>query len=221
MVLGGTSSPPVAAAFGILAGWLLLSLGRSRQRAEEAARRESWPDLLDNLVSAVQAGVGLPEALAEGARTGPPPFRELLTEYWAEYTATGSFRQALEVLREKLADPTGDLLAEVLLTAREMGGEDVGTVLKTLASFARQEHLLHRELEARQSWTITSARLAAAAPWVTLGLLSLRPEAARAYASPSGAIVIAVGALATLVGYRLMLRLARLPERRRVMAGRE
>jgi tight adherence protein B len=48
-------------------------------------------------------------------------------------------------------------------------------------------------------------------------LMATRPEAARAYESPGGAVVIACGAVATLVGYRLMLLAARLPEERRVL----
>jgi tight adherence protein B len=48
-----------------------------------------------------------------------------------------------------------------------------------------------------------------------LFLLSTRPEAAAAYNSPSGVAVIVVGAALSIVAYRIMLGLGRLPEERR------
>ena len=44
-----------------------------------------------------------------------------------------------------------------------------------------------------------------------------RPQAAAAYATSSGALVLAVGAVASILAYRLMLRLGRLPEEERVL----
>jgi tight adherence protein B len=46
--------------------------------------------------------------------------------------------------------------------------------------------------------------------------MSTRSEAAAAYSTPAGAATIGFGAVATVVGYRLMLRAARLPEERRL-----
>ena len=69
----------------------------------------------------------------------------------------------------------------------------------------------------RQSWTINGARVAVCAPWLVLALLSTRPQAARAYATTTGGLVLLVGALASAIAYRLMLRLGRLPEEERVL----
>ncbi|MGH2736073.1 MAG: type II secretion system F family protein, partial [Actinomycetota bacterium] len=71
-------------------------------------------------------------------------------------------------------------------------------------------------IEARWSWTVTAARVAAGAPWIVLLMMSTRPEAALAYNSPAGAVTIIAGAIATIVGYRLMLRAGHLPEQRRL-----
>ena len=49
-----------------------------------------------------------------------------------------------------------------------------------MSQFMRQDLRTRGELEARQSWTVNGARLAAAAPWVVLALLSSRPETASA-----------------------------------------
>ena len=60
-------------------------------------------------------------------------------------------------------------------------------------------------------------RLALAAPWLILLLLSTRPQAVAAYNQPAGAVVLAGGAAVSFVAYRVMLRIARLPTERRVL----
>ena len=72
-------------------------------------------------------------------------------------------------------------------------------------------------MEARQSWTVNGARLAAAAPWVVLALLSTRPETAEAFNSVLGVVVLSIGAGASAAAYVLMVRLGRLPEDIRVL----
>ena len=89
-------------------------------------------------------------------------------------------------------------------------------VLRTLGNFVREDIRVRKEIEARWSWTVTAARVAAGAPWLVLLLMSTRPEAAIAYNSASGVVVVIAGAAATILGYRLMLRAARLPEDRRL-----
>ena len=74
------------------------------------------------------------------------------------------------------------------------------------------------EAAARRSWVVVAARLGLAAPWVVLGLLATRPEAAAAYNTPEGALVVAGCLGASVVAYRIMLRLGRLPEPRRWFA---
>lgn len=59
--------------------------------------------------------------------------------------------------------------------------------------------------------------MAVAAPWLVLALLSTRPQAAAAYATSGGALVLLIGAVASALAYRLMLRIGRLPEEERVL----
>lgn len=56
-----------------------------------------------------------------------------------------------------------------------------------------------------------------AAPWVVLAMLSLRPEAVAAYDTTAGLVVLAVGGGVSLVAYRVMLRIGRLPDDQRVL----
>jgi len=64
---------------------------------------------------------------------------------------------------------------------------------------------------------VNGARLAAASPWAVLLALSTQPEVIGRYRSPAGVVVLAVGAGACFVAYRLMVRLGRLPDEQRVL----
>ena len=110
----------------------------------------------------------------------------------------------------------GDLV-ETLRLAREVGGSDLGRLLRTLSAFLREDARTRGELESRQAWAVNAARLAVAAPWLVLALLSLRPEAVEAYDSTAGLVVLATGGALSVVAYRLMVRIGRLPREERVL----
>jgi tight adherence protein B len=215
LVVSGTW--PVALAFGAFAAYAPVALVRHRVRRRRGELRDLWPDAVDNLASAVRAGLSLPEALVQLGVRGPEPLRRPFTRFADDYRATGRFSECLDALKNRLADPTGDRICESLRIAREVGGSDLGRLLRTLSSFLRDDARTRAELETRQGWVVNAARLAVAAPWLLLGLVSLQTEAVRAYNAPGGWVVLAVGAAVCLVAYRLMLRLGRLPEDGRVL----
>jgi tight adherence protein B len=213
---GLTGSLVVALAAGAAAAWSPVALARSRRMRRRRGFREAWPDAIATLIASVRAGVSLPEACASLLSRGPLQLRPGFEAFSSSYRATGSFQAALTRLRAELADPVADRVALALSMAHEVGGTDLVRVLRTLADFVREDLRVRKEIESRWSWTVSAARVAAAAPWVVLVMMSLRPEAAAAYDSAAGATVIGVGAAATFIGYRLMLRAARLPEDSRV-----
>lgn len=208
----------IGVVFGALAAVLPVATvrGRARRRAREHA--DLWPDAVDNLASAVRAGLSLPEAVVQLGERGPEGLREPFVRFGRDYQSTGRFDVALDRLKRRLADPTGDRVVEALRLARDVGGGDLGRMLRALSGFLREEARTRGELEARQSWTVNAARLAAAAPWVVLAAMSLQPDVVARYATGTGAAVLGGGALVCVVAYRLMLRLGRLPAERRVLA---
>jgi tight adherence protein B len=211
------ASPTIAFALGLGSTWTPVAYARARRRARRRRFREAWPDAIAHLVSGVRAGISLPEACAALVERGPGDLSAGFRAFTSTYRATGSFRAALDRLRTQLADPVADRVVAALVIADQVGGTELVRVLRTLADFVREDLRVRREVEARWSWTVTAARVAAAAPWIVLLVMSLRPEAAAAYNSPSGIAVIVGGAGATLVGYRLMLRAAQLPDERRLV----
>ncbi len=214
---GVSRSVVIAGAFATIAGYAPIGLVASRRRRRQDALRAAWPDVVDDLTSAVRAGLALPEALIQLANRGPVELRPAFAQFSLDYRAGGRFGPSLDLLKDALADPVGDRVIESLRMAREVGGNDLGRLLRTLSRFLREDARTRGELEARQAWTVNGARLAVAAPWLLLALLSTRPEAVAAYDSAAGLIVLGSGAAACLFAYRVMMRIGRLPAEVRVL----
>lgn len=212
LVLLLTGAWPVAWVFACFAGllpvWVLGPAAAKRQRLHRA----SWPDVVDQLRSAVRAGLPLSEALAQLGRRGPQPLRQPFLEYEADLRSGRSVDASLTLVQARLNDPVADRIIAAVRLTREVGGADVGEMLGTLSAFLRSDLHTRGELEARQSWTINGARLAVAAPWLILLILCLQPQVAQAYNGPGGVAVIMIGLIAAAGSYALMVRIARLPD---------
>jgi tight adherence protein B len=213
-----SGSPTVGLVFGCLAAWLPLgALGR-RAAARRRSLVASWPDAVDDLASAVRAGMSLPDAVAALADRGPAPLRPSFARFAADHRVTGSFGTCLDHLKADLADPVGDRVVEALRLARDVGGTELGRLLRTLSAVLREDARTRSELEARQGWAVNAARLAVAAPWATLAFLSLRPGALAAYDSAGGVLVLAVAGATSALAYAGMKRIGRLPGDERVLS---
>lgn len=210
-------TPPVAVVFGAIGAYLPIAIvsGRARRRQREFA--EVWPEAVDNLASAVRAGLSLPDALSALSVRGPEPLRAAFAAFALDYQVTGRFAESLDRLKDHLADPVGDRVVEGLRVAREVGGGELGRLLRNLSGYLRDDARTRSELEARQAWAVNGARLAVAAPWVVLLLMSVQSDVIRRYASPSGTAILVLGAVVCLVAYRAMMRIGRLPVERRIL----
>jgi len=217
VVAGISRSATIGACFAVLAARAPFALVSSRSQARLRTVRSAWPDAVDHLVSGIRAGLPLPQALAQVGDRGPEQLRPAFRAFGEDFRATGKFGPSLDALKDRLADPVADRIVEALRITREVGGTDVGGLLRTLAQFLRDDARVRGELEARQSWTVSAARLAVAAPWIVLALLASRPDNAAAYNTAGGAAVLVGGGVATLVAYRVMVRIGRLPDEPRVL----
>lgn len=216
-VLLVSRTPPVAVAFALMAAYAPVALVRGRARSRRRELAEVWPEAVDNLASAVRAGLSLPEALTQLGERGPEPLRAEFAAFGRDYMVSGRFGDCLNRLKGTLADPVGDRVVEALRIAREVGGGDLGRMLRSLSRFLRDDARTRSELESRQAWVVNGARLAAASPWAVLLALSMQPEVIGRYRSAAGVGVLCIGAAACFVAYRLMVRVGRLPAERRVL----
>lgn len=214
---GLAGSIAIGAAFGVVTGRAPFALVHYRAARRRSSMREVWPEVVDNLASGIRAGMSLPEALGQLGDRGPEAVRPAFAAFARDYRASGRFSDCLDTLKARLADPVADRIVEALRITRDVGGTDVGRLLRTLSDFLREDARTRGELEARQSWTINAARLAVAAPWLVLAMLASRGSNAAAFNSATGVTVLAVGGAATVLAYRVMVRLGRLPAEARVL----
>jgi tight adherence protein B len=68
-------SPTIAIAFALISGYAPLALVRYRRRQRQVELRELWPEVVDNIASAIRAGMSLPESLAQVGVRGPEQLR--------------------------------------------------------------------------------------------------------------------------------------------------
>ena len=209
---------PVAVAFAAMAAWLPIAVLRQRAARRLRDFAEVWPEAVDNLASAVRAGLSLPDAVAALGTNGPEALRADFAQFALDYQVTGRFGECLDRLKDRLADPVGDRVIEGLRLAREVGGGDLGRLLRNLSGFLRDDARTRSELESRQAWTVNGARLAVAAPWIVLLLMSFQTTAIRQYASPGGVLVLGIGFGVCVLAYWAMMRIGRLPTEKRILS---
>ena len=209
---------PVAVVFAAMAAYLPIAVLRQRAARRLRDFAEVWPEAVDNLASAVRAGLSLPDAVAALGTNGPEALRADFAQFALDYQVTGRFGECLDRLKDRLADPVGDRVIEGLRLAREVGGGDLGRLLRNLSGFLRDDARTRSELESRQAWTVNGARLAVAAPWIVLLLMSFQTTAIRQYASPGGVLVLGIGFGVCVLAYWAMMRIGRLPTEKRILS---
>lgn len=210
-----TGLPILAVLAGIAGAAAPVAFLRARRLRLLKARRQLWPDVCDLLIAAVRVGLSLPDAVASLAGSAPTMIRPAFAVFAQDLHSTGRFETSVDRLKTSLADPIADRIVETLKMARQVGGTELTGVLRALSTSVRADAALRGEVEARQSWIRGAAVLGVIAPWVILGLLALRPEGSQAYASAEGILVICAGAAVSVVAFRIMVRIGRLPEPRR------
>lgn len=193
--------------------------GRQKLQAKyKKVSAELWPDVVDDLASAIRAGLSLPHAVIELCNSGPEQLRPAFQLCRDQYQATGDFNAGLNLIAKNLEDPQADKFVASLQIAHEVGGADLGVLLRTLSEVMREELVLRGEIVARQSWTVNGAKLAVAAPWVTALVLSTRDTAANVYMSASGIRMLAICAVISVLAYLAMMKIAELPTEKRLLA---
>lgn len=141
---------PLSLGLAGVAGSLPAVLISARARSRRRSTRVIWPDVVDQLVSAVRSGLALPDSLVTLATVGPEQTRAAFAAFEQQYRATGSFGLCIDSLKDRLADPVADRILETLRMAREVGGSELTTVLRALGAHLRQEAAIRSEVEPRR-----------------------------------------------------------------------
>lgn len=216
VVLAITATPAVALVPAVGATLLPRAVLARRRSRRIRSLQEAWPDGIRDLVASISAGASLHQAVTALSQNGPPTLRTAFARYPSLARVLG-VSAALEVVKEDLADPTSDRVIEVLILAHERGGAVLKEILRDLAVATTRDVRALEEAETDSLEQRINARAVFVLPWLVLLLLTAREGYFRDfYRSSAGLMVVAIGALMSIVGLAAVSRLSREPIERRV-----
>lgn len=189
-----------------------------QRRLRQHRLRMAWPGVIDHIRAGIRSGSDITRSLSELPATLPPDVVGPVQDLRENVERGMGTDQALEELGQGLADPVGDRIVEVLRMANEVGGTDLPDVLVSLQHSVRHDIAVREDAHAKQSWIRSAAVLAVSAPWVVLLVIGGRGDTATTYQSLEGTVILLVGALVSVVAFRMMRSIGALPEQRRWLA---
>jgi tight adherence protein B len=214
-----SSSIPIALAFAAMSSVITFTFLFSSAKRRETKFELLWPDVVDHLITGIQSGMSLVEALSQLAERGPRELAPYFAEFNRQVRKDGDFTAAITWLQKQFSHYASDQIFEAIILSRSLGGTHLLQILRMVGDFIRQDLALRKEIEVKHGWIKNSAHLSAAAPWLLLLLLSTQPATAAAYATSTGIIILIAGIFMTAVAYLWMNKLGALPKPPRVFGG--
>ena len=206
-----TSSEAISIAIATLSAALPFLIGRGRNLKRQREQEVAWPEAIDSLVSALQAGISISQALTQLALHGPKVLRPSFAQIQSNLLSLGNFEEVLLKEKKRLDSAISDQVFETLIISKDFGGRDANNALRLLAEFVREDIAVAEEIRTKFGWIRNSALLATAAPWLLLILLSTQDSTVEIYSTPSGALVLSLGVVMTATAYIWMEKVGSLP----------
>lgn len=183
-------------------------------------RGAAWPEAIRDVLAHLTAGHTLHRALCLLGESGPPPLRPT----WARYernAAALDVATALDLARAELADPVSDRVIEAFAAAHEHGREVTMGVLRSLADNVTKDLQVVEQITTSQTEIRSQAAVAVILPFVVLVFLVASNESYRSfYRTTGGWIVVSIGVLMAIAGWKLITVLGRIPAEERVLIER-
>mgnify|MGYP000246354815 FL=1 len=176
----------------------------SRQNARQVANSRLIPDLTEIFAAGLEAGLSLLECAEELTRHSNQRLVTLGQQISAALDSNLALPEKLQRCSSLVACREAGLLFQMLETAAVFGDRGLRDALLGFAKRTRELHALEDELQSRLGWIRGTATLAQFSPWIVVALLSLRPEAAAAYANGTGALLLVAGLIATQLAAHLI-----------------
>lgn len=179
-------------------------------RHKSAVSNRVWPGFVDDVASALRAGVSIPNAIWQAGGRLPVALSAAFGSAQSRWEAGAGFEKALAELESVIAAPPFSQFIETVQLATTHGGNRLPALLVQLSETLRSQQALYDDVKGRQASTVSSARVAVAAPWVVLLMTSTRADVRVAYSSVTGWLVLAGVAWVCLISYLAMRRISRL-----------
>lgn len=189
-----------------------------KSQARQKRILQSWPIVIESLESAAVAGMSLLESIRDLAESEQLQVSKDFDECCRQIDSGVGFDDALVNLKNRLANPASDFTIELLRTTNTLGSAGYVSALQNQAAVLRQNASLVGDVAAKQGWVVGTAKLAVAAPWLIVAILSFRLENAALYASAAGTSLLILGLVASAVALRLVYRIGQISTFSRVFA---
>lgn len=214
-VVFGGALPTVVV--GALATTLLPASYRRRRAVRMARAQEAWPRLIEEIrILTGSLGRSIPQALFDVGRRGPVELRPAFAAAHREWLLATDFGRALQVLKERLADPTADAACETLLVAHDLGGADLDRRLLALAEDRIRDTQGRKDARSRQAGVRFARTFVLLVP-VGMAFAGMSVGNGRAaYGTPLGQTLVVVGIAMTALCWVWAGRMLRLPDEQRV-----
>jgi tight adherence protein B len=216
-VLFGAELPAMAVAlFGATAPTAAYRKRRLKLRSQA---REAWPRLIEELrVQTSSIGRSVPIALLDvGAKSPTAPMRAAFEEANRQWLLTTDFSRTVQVLKDRLADPSADAVCETLLVAHDLGGSDLDKRLRSLIDDRTADLEERRDAISRQSgvrfarWFTLVVPIGMSFVGMTIG------NGRDSYRTASGQLSLLVAVACTSACWMWASRIMVLPEPQRVL----
>jgi tight adherence protein B len=199
----------------------ILIVYKSKKRAKLVNERvESLPEIIELIISGLQAGMSITETLVNLGRTGPKCINEIFKKYEENIRNGSNFEFQISLLKEEFENPLADQLFETLVYAGKFGSRNAVRILHELAEFIANDLSLKSEISTRFGWVKNSASLAAAAPWILFLILRTQENARIAYNQPTGQLFMILGFIFTLFAYFWMQQISKFPQAKRIFINK-
>ncbi len=189
---------------------------RAKARARQVA--DEWPSVLESLESAARSGMSLLDSIRDLAES-----TQLLVSKDFAFACHLCERglgldTALAQLKKRFALSICDSTIETLRMVNDSGGAGYLSALRHQSRAIRSSSSISQQIQAKQGWVLGTAKIAVAAPWLIVVLLSGRPENAAAYASVQGSLLLLAGLVASVVAVFLIGKIGKVDQQIRVLA---
>jgi Flp pilus assembly protein TadB len=180
-------------------------------------RRAAWPEAIRDVLANLATGQTLHRSLCLLGHAGPQSLRPTWLRY--ERNAAGLDQStALDLARAELSDPVSDRVIEALGAAQEHGRDVVVAVLRSLADNVTKDLQVVEQIATSQTEIRSQAVVAVILPFGVLAFLVASNDGYRSfYQSTGGWIVVSIGVLMALGGWKLITVLGRVPTEPRVL----
>lgn len=217
LILVVTESPSISVAISALATSIPFLVNKARAESLQRARDAAWPEAIDSLVSALQSGISITDAVLSLSDHGPHLLRPSFVRIKRDIILGETFEAAVSSEKEFLKSSISDQVFQTLLVSKVFGGRDSNNALRLLSEFIRDDIEVIEEIRTKFGWIRNSAALASAAPWLLLVLLSSQKTTVEAFSTSAGKGILMTGVMMTAIAYLWMERVGHLPEPARAL----